>query len=81
LKTYSLEFLPSALKEWLSLEKTVKEQFKNKLAERLANPRVDSARLRGMPDCYKIKLVALGYRLVYHVDESTVTVAVVARQT
>jgi mRNA interferase RelE/StbE len=78
LKTFELEFLPSALKEWRRLDKTVREQFKNKLAERLENPRIESARLSGMPDCYKIKLVALGYRLVYRVGDSTITVVVVA---
>jgi len=31
-----------------------------------------------MPDCYKIKLRAAGYRLVYRVDDAVVTVVVVA---
>jgi mRNA interferase RelE/StbE len=31
-----------------------------------------------MPDCYKIKLRAAGYRLVYQVEDKTVTVIVVA---
>lgn len=33
--TYSLEFLPSALKEWEKLGHTVREQLKKKLRERL----------------------------------------------
>ena len=78
MKTFELAFLPSALKEWRHLDNTVREQFKNKLAERLQNPRIQSARLSGMPDCYKIKLTALGYRLVYRVVDSTITVVVVA---
>lgn len=78
MKTYELKFLPSALKEWNRLDKTVREQLKSKLAERLERPRIESARLRGMSDCYKIKLQALGYRLVYQVSDSTVTVAVVS---
>ncbi|MEX3956419.1 mRNA interferase RelE/StbE [Trinickia symbiotica] len=78
MKTYDLKFLPSALKEWHRLDKTVRDQFKNKLAERLTSPRIESARLCGMPHCYKIKLAALGYRLVYQVDDGTVTVVVVA---
>jgi mRNA interferase RelE/StbE len=78
LKTFELEFLPSALKEWRRLDKTVREQFKNNLAERLENPRIESGRLSGMPDCYKTKLVALGYRLVYRVVDSTITVVVIA---
>lgn len=76
--TYELAFLPSARKEWDKLNKSVREQFKRKLAERLQAPVVPSARLHGMPDCYKIKLRAAGYRLVYQVDGARVTVIVVA---
>lgn len=54
--TYELEFDPRALKEWSKLGDTVKNQFKKKLAGVLANPRVESARLHNLPDCYKIKL-------------------------
>jgi mRNA interferase RelE/StbE len=78
LPTYRLAFLPSALKEWERLGGTVREQFRKKLAERLQSPHVDSARLSGMANCYKIKLRAAGYRLVYRVDDGTVTVIVVA---
>ena len=76
--SYSLEFLPSALKEWRKLGPSIREQFKKKLAERLQEPLVPSARLTAMPDCYKIKLKAAGYRLVYRVDQRRVTVIVVA---
>jgi mRNA interferase RelE/StbE len=78
LTTYKLEFLPSALKEWRALDNTVREQFKRKLADRLEKPRVDSARLSTMSDCYKIKLAALGYRMVYRVEDSRITVEVIA---
>lgn len=63
--TYKLEFLPSALKEWNKLGHTLREQFKRKLTERLQLPRVPADALHNMPDCYKIKLKASGYRLVY----------------
>ena len=76
--TYSLAFAESALKEWRKLAPQIREQFKNKLRERLENPRVPSARLHGMPDCYKIKLRAVGYRLVYQADDSVVLVTVIA---
>lgn len=76
--TYSLEFRESAWKEWQKLDRLLREQFKNKLLERLENPRLESARLSGMPDCYKIKLRAAGYRLVYQVFDDRVTVVVVA---
>ncbi len=76
---YRLEFKTSAHKEWQKLDGRIREQFKKKLIERLAQPRVESARLAGMmPDCYKIKLRAAGYRLVYQVEDATITVIVVA---
>lgn len=78
LKTYSLEFLPSALKEWKKLGANAREQFRKKLQERLSDPHVPSARLRGLPDCYKIKLRAAGYRLVYRVEDNKLLVIVVA---
>ena len=75
---YSLEFLPSALKEWRALSGNARDQFKKKLQERLLSPHVPASKLSGMPDGYKIKLRAAGYRLVYRVDGSVVTVVVVA---
>ncbi len=76
--TYKLSFHPDALTEWRKLDATVSEQFKKKLAERLQTPRAPSAALHQMPDCYKIKLHALGYRLVYRVEDDTVFVSVIA---
>ena len=76
--TYELAFVESALKEWRKLAPQLREQFKAKLGERLRNPHVPSARLHGMPDCYKIKLRAIGYRLVYQVDDGVLLVTVVA---
>jgi len=76
--TYELEFDPRALKEWHKLGDTVKAQFKKKLAGVLLNPRIESARLHGLPDCYKIKLKSSGFRLVYQVQDNVVTVFVIA---
>jgi len=76
--TYKLEFKESALKEWRKLDGSIREQFKKKLAERLDGPRVESAKLSAMPDCYKIKLKASGYRLVYQVEDARLVVLVVA---
>ncbi|MCJ8601036.1 type II toxin-antitoxin system RelE/ParE family toxin [Klebsiella pneumoniae] len=75
--TYKLKFLPVARKEWDKLGHTIREQFKKKLAERLEMPRVESDRLHGRTDQYKIKLRAAGYRLVYLVDDGEITVVVV----
>lgn len=76
--TYKLEFKKTALKEWEKLGHTVKEQFKKKLKERLDNPHVPAAALSGAPNIYKIKLRQLGYRLVYSVQDHTITVTVIA---
>ena len=75
---YELRFHEKALVEWQQLDRSVREPLKKKLAERLENPRIASAALRGMPDCYKIKLLSLGYRLIYRVDEREVFVTVIA---
>ena len=75
---YELAFKPSALKEWGKLGASVREQFKKKLAERLEHPHVPSAALSGAANNYKIKLRQVGYRLVYVVEDQTITVTVVA---
>jgi mRNA interferase RelE/StbE len=56
----------------------VREPLKKKLEERLDNPRIPSAALSGMADCYKIKLRRVGYRLVYRVDDDVVFVTVIS---
>ncbi len=76
--TFELAFLEPALKEWKKLDRTVRDQFKAKLAERLEHPRIPSAKLHGHPDRYKIKLRGVGYRLVYEVRDAEVIVLVVA---
>ena len=74
----SISEVTKYLKEWKKLGATLQEQFKKKLAERLEQPRIPSAALSGMPDCYKIKLKAAGYRLVYRVEDDIVYVTVIA---
>lgn len=76
--TYDLAFLDEALKEWRKLDNVTREQFKAKLAERVENPKVPSARLHGTKERYKIKLRNAGYRLVYEVRDREVLVLVVA---
>ena len=76
--TYKLGFHLSAKKEWDALEPQIKNQFKKKLLERIEEPRVESARLNGMADCYKIKLRSIGYRLVYQVIDEQILITVVA---
>lgn len=76
--TFRLVFKQAAKKEWDKLDSTVRELFKRKLIERIENPRVESSRLNGMQDCYKIKLRNAGYRLVYQVRDNELVVSVVA---
>lgn len=76
--SYELAFLDEALKEWRKLDAMTREQFKTKLAERLENPKIPSARLQGAKERYKIKLRSAGYRLVYEVRDREVLVVVVA---
>lgn len=76
--TYNLDFFKDAKKEWDRLDESIRIQFRKKLAQRLANPHVPPARLSGMPNCYKIKLRSVGYRLIYQVEDETITVVVVA---
>ena len=74
---YELAFEKSALKEWKKLGPNVRELFTKKLKERLSNPHVPSAAVNGGTNLYK-KMRQLGYRLVYSVSDTTVTVTVVA---
>ncbi len=70
--TYELQFVPSAKKEWDKLDNSVKQMLKKALIKRLENPFVSSAQLQNLPiTCYKIKLRASGYRLIYTVEDET----------
>jgi len=76
--SYELNFHPDALDEWRKLDKSVREQFKKKLAERLESPRVPGSQLSGAKDRFKIKLRNAGFRLVYEVRDQQLVVLVVA---
>ena len=76
--TYELEFKKSALKEWKKLGATVLTQFKKKLTEVIENPHIQSAKLSGANELYKIKLRQAGYRLVYEVNDKIITVTVIS---
>ncbi len=76
--SFKLFFKTAAQKEWNKLDPSVQTIFKKRLAERLEIPRVESARLNGMKDCYKIKLRQVGYRLVYQVRDTELIVTVIA---
>lgn len=76
--SFELGFVDEALAEWRKLDGSIREQFKKKLEERVASPRVPSAKLGGHPDRYKIKLRSVGYRLVYEVRDRQLLVVVIA---
>ena len=79
MSSFSLEFHVLALKEWQKLDNTVREQFKKQLEKRILNPKVASAKLSGeLDNFYKIKLRAVGYRLVYEVIDHRLVVLVIA---
>jgi mRNA interferase RelE/StbE len=69
--TFKLRFHEQAWCEWQKLGGSVQEPFKK--ADRLEQPRVPSAVLHGMVDCYKIKLKTVGFRLVYRVEDEFCT--------
>ena len=78
-RTYTLEFVPSALTEWRALDGSVKANLKKLLAKRLENPHVPGSELRGgLRGCYKVKLRKQGYRLVYQVEDEAIVVLVLA---
>jgi len=76
---YRLKFLPAALDEWQVLDGSVKEVLRKLLKKRLVQPRVPGAELRGpLRNCYKIKLLKQGYRLVYQIEDDVLVVLVLA---
>lgn len=75
---YKVKFRDDALKEWLKLDKAIQQQFAKKLKKCSKNPHIPSANLRGLKNCYKIKLRASGFRLVYQVVDEQLIIAVVA---
>lgn len=76
--SYELEFKKSALKEWKKLAATIQTQFKKKLLDLLANPRIPGSKLSGANNLYKIKLRQAGYRLVYEVNGQIITITVIS---
>ena len=75
---YKLKFIPTALKEWEKLDRSIQSQFKKKIKERLQDPHIKASRLSGFENHYKIKLRASGYRLVYEVIDQEICIMVIA---
>lgn len=75
---FDLQFHPDALAEWRRLDGSSRTRLKSKLQERLEYPHVPADRVHGGSNLYKIKLRALGYRLVYQVRDQQLIVLVLA---
>ena len=76
---YKLKFLPEALKEWHQLDGSLKLIFRKSLKKRLVQPKVPGSELHGdLKNCYKIKLLKHGYRLVYTIEDQELVVLVLA---
>jgi len=75
---YKVKFRKSASKEWNKLNSSIQQQFAKKLNKCCENPHIPSLKLSGMPSCYKIKLRASGFRLVYEVIDDLLIISVVA---
>ena len=77
--TYRLAFEDHARKEWDKLDESVKEPLRRLLKKRLDAPHVPSAALHGdLVNCYKIKLLKQGYRLIYQVIDMRLVVLVIS---
>ncbi|MFM7874157.1 MAG: type II toxin-antitoxin system RelE family toxin, partial [Actinomycetota bacterium] len=76
---YRLQFDPEALREWNSLDKSIRIQLAKKLESRLEDPKIPTARLSGdLQGLYRIKLASIGYRLVYMVRDLELIVLVLS---
>lgn len=79
INVYTVRFHKGAEKEWLGLDKGVRDRFLKVLERRLVEPRVLSAELSAdLKGLYKIKLQKSGHRLVYEVLDDVLIVLVVA---
>ena len=76
---YRLKFVPEALEEFQRLDGSIRANLKKLLAKRLDAPRVPGGELHGdLANCYKIKLLKQGIRLVYQVEDDELIVLVLA---
>ncbi|KXL56010.1 type II toxin-antitoxin system RelE family toxin [Escherichia coli] len=73
--TFNIDFDERAFKEWKNLDKTIRDQFKKKLRKLQHNPYTGATRLHGdLVGCFKIKLRASGFRLIYKVIDEEIVI-------
>ena len=76
---YHLAFENHARAEWDKLDGSIKEPLRRLLKKRLDAPHVPSAALHGgLANCYKIKLLRQGYRLIYQVLDQRLIVLMIS---
>ena len=76
---YRLAFENHARAEWDKLDGSIKEPLRRLLKKRLDAPHVPSAALHGgLANCYKIKLLRQGCRLIYQVIDQRLIVLVIS---
>lgn len=75
---YKVVFRPKAQKRFDKLDYALRQQLARKLVERASNPRIPGDALRGMKDCYKVKLRSSGLRLIYRVSDTEIILLVLA---
>jgi mRNA interferase RelE/StbE len=75
---YRIVFRPKAQRRFDRLDFAIRQQLARKLVDRARNPRVPGDALRGMRDCYKLKLRAAGVRAIYRVNDADIELLVLA---
>lgn len=78
--TYTVKFREDVPKEWQKLDKAIQLLFAKKLKKCCEYPHVPSAKLSGIKDCYKIKLRASRFCLVYQIIDDQLIIAVSKRE-
>ena len=72
-KIYTIKVHEDFVKELAGLDAAIRNQLRKKLDKILENPHIPKNRLSGdLHDCYKIKLLKAGVRLVYQVNDDEI---------
>lgn len=70
---YSIKVHDDFVAELAKLDSTIKQQLRKKLDKVVENPHIPKNRLSGgLHNCYKIKLLKAGVRLVYQVNDNEI---------
>lgn len=70
---YSIKVHDDFVAELAKLDPAIKQQLRKKLDKVVENPHIPKNRLSGvLHNCYKIKLLKAGVRLVYQVNDNEI---------